>query len=52
MIFVSYIHSTILDGLSHIVSYFIYLQYKHKGCFFKFGVEVGVGKSIEIAPLV
>jgi hypothetical protein len=23
-----------------------------KGCFFKFGVEVGVGESIEIAPLV
>jgi hypothetical protein len=26
------------------------LQYKR--CFFKFGVEVGVGESIEIAPLV
>jgi hypothetical protein len=24
----------------------------YKGCFFKFGVEVGVGESIEIAPLV
>jgi hypothetical protein len=24
----------------------------NKGCFFKFGVEVGVGESIEIAPLV
>jgi hypothetical protein len=23
-----------------------------KGCFFKFGVEVGVGESIEIAPLM
>jgi hypothetical protein len=23
-----------------------------KGCFFKFGVEVGVGESIESAPLV
>jgi hypothetical protein len=23
-----------------------------KGCFFKFGVEVGVEESIEIAPLV
>jgi hypothetical protein len=23
-----------------------------KGCFFKFGVKVGVGESIEIAPLV
>jgi hypothetical protein len=23
-----------------------------KGCFFKFGFEVGVGESIEIAPLV
>jgi hypothetical protein len=25
---------------------------KYKRCFFKFGVEVGVGESIEIAPLV
>jgi hypothetical protein len=24
----------------------------YKGCFFKFGVEVGVGESIAIAPLV
>jgi hypothetical protein len=24
----------------------------YKGCIFKFGVEVGVGESIEIAPLV
>jgi hypothetical protein len=24
----------------------------YKGCFLKFGVEVGVGESIEIAPLV
>jgi hypothetical protein len=24
----------------------------HKGCFLKFGVEVGVGESIVIAPLV
>jgi hypothetical protein len=23
-----------------------------KECFFKFGVEVGVGESIEVAPLV
>jgi hypothetical protein len=27
-------------------------QYTNKGCFFKFGVEVGGGESIEIAPLV
>jgi hypothetical protein len=25
---------------------------QYKGCFFKFGVEVGVGESIESAPLV
>jgi hypothetical protein len=25
---------------------------EYKGCFFKFGVEVGVGESIESAPLV
>jgi hypothetical protein len=24
----------------------------YKGCFLKFGVEVGIGESIEIAPLV
>jgi hypothetical protein len=24
----------------------------YKGCFFKFGVEAGIGESIEIAPLV
>jgi hypothetical protein len=27
-------------------------QPHYKGCFFKFGVEVGGGESIEIAPLV
>jgi hypothetical protein len=28
------------------------VDYNNKGCFFKFGVEVGVGESIESAPLV
>jgi hypothetical protein len=30
----------------------MYYVYICKGCFFKFGVEVGVGDSIEIAPLM
>jgi hypothetical protein len=29
-----------------------YEHLEYKGCFLKFGVEVGVGESIEIAPLV
>jgi hypothetical protein len=41
----------ILDNLRDFLSQNLMLPL-HKGCFFKFGVEVGVGESIESAPLV
>jgi hypothetical protein len=44
-IFVKNVNS--IDGFKN-----MYYKLINKGCFFKFGVEVGVGESIESAPLM
>jgi hypothetical protein len=47
----SYKYNLVLKSFSYLTQVIGHL-YMYKGCFFKFGVEVGVGESIENAPLV